>query len=79
MILQYVHDLLVGLLNCVLSAFTLVQLANPGALTFYGSSTTSFDFYNDAAPVGSPELALISAAVAQLAHYYKMPSIVAGT
>ena len=63
----------------VLAGITLVQLANPGALTFYGSSTTSFDFYHDAAPVGSPELALISAAVAQLAHYYKMPSIVAGT
>lgn len=63
----------------VLAGIALVQLANPGALTFYGSSTTAFDFYNDAAPVGSPELALISAAVAQMAHYYRIPSIVAGT
>ena len=63
----------------VLAGITLVQLANPGALTFYGSSTTAFDFYNDAAPVGSPELALISAAVAQMAHYYHIPSVVAGT
>ncbi len=63
----------------VLAGIVLVQLAHPGADTFYGSSTTSFDFYNDAAPVGSPELAVISASVAQLAHYYHMPSIVAGT
>lgn len=63
----------------VLAGITLVQLAHPGALTFYGSSTTCFDFVNDAAPVGSPELALISASVAQLAHFYKIPSIVAGT
>lgn len=63
----------------VLAGIVLVQLANPGASTFYGSSTTAFDFYNDAAPVGSPELALISGAVAQLAHYYRIPSVVAGT
>ena len=63
----------------VLAGIALVQLKNPGALTFYGSSTTAFDFMNDAAPVGSPELALISAGVAQMAMYYHIPSIVAGT
>lgn len=63
----------------VLAGVTLTQLAHPGRDTFYGSSTTSFDFISNAAPVGSPELALISAAVAQLAQYYGMPSIVAGS
>ncbi len=63
----------------VLSAIVITQLANPGMPTIYGSSTTSFDFYCDSAPVGSPELALISAGVAEMAKYYRMPSIVAGT
>lgn len=63
----------------VLAGIVLVQLAHPGTNVFYGSSTTSFDFFNDAAPVGSPELALISAAVAQMSQFYHMPSIVAGT
>lgn len=63
----------------VLAGIVLVELAHPGAEVFYGSSTTSFDFYNNAAPVGSPELALISAAVAQMARRYRIPSIVAGT
>lgn len=63
----------------VLAGITLTQLAHPGRPTFYGSSTTSFDFITNSAPVGSPELALISAAVAQLAQHYGMPSIVAGS
>lgn len=63
----------------VLAGVVLTQLAHPGRNTFYGSSTTSFDFFANSAPVGSPELGLISAGVAQLAHYYKMPAIVAGT
>jgi trimethylamine--corrinoid protein Co-methyltransferase len=63
----------------VLAGVALTQLAHPGRNTFYGSSTTSFDFYANSAPVGSPELGMISAGVAQLAQYYGMPSIVAGT
>lgn len=63
----------------VLALVVLTQLAHPGRNTYYGSSTTSFDFYSNSAPVGSPELGLISAGVAQLAQYYKMPTIVAGT
>ena len=62
----------------VLGGIILVQLAFPGHPCVYGSSTTCFDFYSTSAPVGSPELAVISAGVAELAHYYHMPSIVAG-
>lgn len=63
----------------VLAGVTLTQLSHPGRKTFYGSSTTSFDFYANSAPVGSPELGLISAGVAQLGQYYHLPTIVAGT
>lgn len=63
----------------VLSGIILVQLAFPGHPVIYGSSTTCFDFYSQSAPVGSPEIALIGAGVAQLAQFYKIPSIVAGS
>ena len=56
----------------------LSQLANPGAKVLYGSSTTTFDLRNGTAPVGSPELALISAAVPKLGQYYGLPVFVAG-
>ena len=44
----------------------------------YGSSTTAFDLQRATASVGTPELALISAAVPALARYYLLPSYVAG-
>ncbi len=53
----------------VLSGIVLAQLANPGAKVWYGSSTTTFDLKRGTAPVGSPELALTSAAVAKLGQY----------
>ena len=62
----------------VLGGIVLAQLAHPGCNVVYGSSTTSFDFFCNSAPVGSPELALISAGVAELAHYYHIPSTTAG-
>lgn len=62
----------------VLSGIVLSQLANPGAPVFYGSSTTTFDLRNGTAPVGSPELAVISAAVPKLGQYYGLPVFVAG-
>lgn len=62
----------------VIAGIVLAQLANPGCPVVYGSSTTSFDFFCNSAPVGSPELGLISAGVAQLAQYYKIPSTTAG-
>jgi trimethylamine--corrinoid protein Co-methyltransferase len=62
----------------ILSGFVLSQLARPGARVLYGSSTTTFDLRYGTAPVGSPELALISAAVPKLGQYYGLPVFVAG-
>lgn len=63
----------------VLSGIVLAQLASPGAKVWYGSSTTAFDLKHGTAPVGSPELGLISAAVAKLGQYYDLPTYVAST
>ena len=49
-----------------------------GRQVMYGSSTTAMDLQLAAASVGSPEIAMISAAVAQLARRYMLPSFVAG-
>jgi trimethylamine--corrinoid protein Co-methyltransferase len=62
----------------VLSGLTLSQLINPGTPVIYGSSTTALDLKTASATVGSPELALISSAVAAMARYYLLPSWVAG-
>ena len=62
----------------VLAGITLAQLTEPGCPLIYGSSTTAMDLRLAAASVGSPEIALISAAVAQLARRYLLPSFVAG-
>jgi len=65
--------------NCeVLASITLAQLAERGAPSIYGSSTTAMDLRMATASVGSPELGLISAGVAQLAQRYMLPSFVAG-
>ena len=63
----------------VLSGLVLHQLTNRGAPVIYGSSTTCLDLRMTTAPVGSPELGMISAAVAKLAQFYQLPSWVAGT
>jgi len=62
----------------VLAGITLAQLTERGSPVMYGSSTTAMDLKLAAASVGSPEIALISAAVAQLARRYTLPSFVAG-
>ena len=62
----------------ILSGIILGQLTVPGSKCFYGSSTTCFDLRYGTAPVGAPELALISAAVAKLGQYYGIPAYVAG-
>ncbi len=63
----------------VLAGITLGQVVEPGTPIYYGSSTCGFDLHTGTAPVGSPELGMLSAAVAQLSQYYKIPTIVAGT
>lgn len=62
----------------LLGGFVLSQMCNPGAPVWYGCSTTLFDLKRGTAPVGAPELGLISAAAAELAQYYGLPSFVAG-
>jgi trimethylamine--corrinoid protein Co-methyltransferase len=62
----------------VLGGITLNQLVRRGAPVIYGSSTTAMDLKIGAASVGTPECAVISAAVARLARYYALPSYVAG-
>jgi len=62
----------------VLSGIVLAQLTEPGVPVVYGSSTTAMDLRSGAAAVGTPEIALIGVAVAQLAHRYRLPSLIAG-
>ena len=62
----------------VLAEVVLSQLTCKGAPIIYGSSTTCLDLRTATAPVGSPELAVISAAVVKLAQYYHLCSLVAG-
>jgi trimethylamine--corrinoid protein Co-methyltransferase len=62
----------------VLGGIVLNQLTCKGSPVIYGSSTTAMDLRLGSAAVGSPECALINAAVAQLSIYYLLPSWVAG-
>lgn len=62
----------------ILAGITLAQLVNKGARCFYGSSTTAMDLRFGSASVGSPELAMISAANAGMANYYNLPSYISG-
>jgi trimethylamine--corrinoid protein Co-methyltransferase len=62
----------------VLSGIVLAQLTERGCPVMYGSSTTAMDLKLAAASVGSPEISVISAAVAQMARRYLIPSFVAG-
>ncbi len=62
----------------VLSGIILAQAANPGAPVIYGSSSTTFDMRYGTAVVGVPEMAMISAAAADMANFYGLPSYVAG-
>jgi trimethylamine--corrinoid protein Co-methyltransferase len=63
----------------VLAGIVLSQLTAKGAPVIYGSSTTTFDLTYATAPVGAPELGMISAGVAALARKYLLPSYVAGS
>jgi trimethylamine---corrinoid protein Co-methyltransferase len=62
----------------VLASVVLGQLTERGSAVIYGSSTTALDLRLAAAAVGSPECAMINAAVACLARRYRLPSFVAG-
>lgn len=63
----------------VLAGIILGQAVKKGAPNLYGSSTTIMDLSSAAATIGCPELGMLSAAVAKLAQFYKIPSYVAGS
>jgi trimethylamine---corrinoid protein Co-methyltransferase len=63
----------------ILGGIVLAQLVNKGAPVIYGSSTTMLDLLYTTSPVGAPEHAMIGAAVAQLGHFYEIPTDVGGT
>lgn len=62
----------------VTSMFVLGQAVKKGAPLIYGTSTAMMDLRTTLSAVGTPELALFSAAVANIAQFYKVPSFVAG-
>jgi len=62
----------------VLSGIVLNQLTCKGSPVVYGSSTCPMDLWRTTAPVGSPELGMISAAVGRLAQKYSLPCFAAG-
>lgn len=62
----------------VLGGIVMAQLAEKGCPSIYGSSTTAFDLRRAAATVGTPECALINAAVPAIGRYYNLPTYVAG-
>lgn len=65
--------------NCeVLAGLVLAQNTRRGAQVIYGSSSTAMDLRYGNAVVGTPELAVLNAGVAAMAHYYQLPSFAAG-
>jgi len=62
----------------MLSMFVLGQLVKKGSNLVYGTSTAMMDLRTTVACVGSPELALFSAACAKMAQFYNLPVWVAG-
>ena len=62
----------------ILSMIVLGQMVRPGHPLVYGTSTGMMDLKTGLATVGSPELALFSAAIAKLAQFYAIPTWAAG-
>jgi trimethylamine---corrinoid protein Co-methyltransferase len=57
----------------ILAHITLAQIFRPGAPVLYGTVSTTANMRYGTVTLGSPETGLISAASAQLAHYYGLP------
>lgn len=56
-----------------MSALVIIQLANPGAVMLYGAVASTMDMKSAIFSYGAPELNLMSGALADIAHYYKLP------
>ena len=61
-----------------LATVAISQMLNPGNPCWFGSSGTIMDLKAGGPSCGAPERALISAAYANMAAYYGMPSFIAG-
>ena len=57
----------------ILSALCMIQLAFPGAPVYYPCFSMTFNPHSGAAVTNLPEIALFSAAVSQLGHFYHLP------
>ncbi len=62
----------------VLSSFTIIQMAYPGAPMLYSAVPSMPDLKTGQYGGGIPESALLFAAAAQIARYYGIPSMVGG-
>lgn len=62
----------------VLGGIVLNQLTHKGAPVTFGAVSTIMDMRFTTAPVGAPELGMLSGAMAKLAQYYMIPSFGAG-
>jgi trimethylamine--corrinoid protein Co-methyltransferase len=58
----------------ILGSIVLSQVYNSGAPIFYGTVSHITDMRTGNSAMGSPEMGLITAGIAQLARYYKIPS-----
>ncbi|MGD2147055.1 MAG: trimethylamine methyltransferase family protein [Anaerolineae bacterium] len=58
----------------LLAGVVLTQLVSPGTPAIFGSTSTNIDMKTGALAIGSPELALMISAHAQLARFYGIPS-----
>jgi len=61
-----------------LSSIIVYQLAHPGRPVVYSSATGTIDFRNGAYTAGTPEMGLMSAALAEMGRHYNLPSTSAG-
>lgn len=58
----------------ILAGITLAQLINPGTPVIYGSASTTMDMRTGTLAIGSPEMAQLVTASAQMARHYGLPS-----
>ena len=63
----------------ILSGIVLAQLIGEGTPVLYGGVSSIAEMHNGALSIGSPEMAINTAATAQMARYYKLPARGSGT
>jgi len=57
----------------ILAGVTLAQLVHPGVPVLYGGLSSAMDMRTGSLAVGCPELSIIVASTAQMAHFYNLP------